>query len=357
MSVCFCARWLVPVLMAVPLMFVIGWFTSEPLQAQDVDAVQKRLLRAVKHRELSMEQATMMMRVLRDSTHQGQADRGRPPQGRQDQRRQDQGRQDQGRQDQGRRQPDRQNEGRPRQPNREGGPRQGSDRRSDYDQGKWWISNPKQDLEQRFDQLMQAIDYSVRAGQISEEDADHQRREAERWMESQHREGDHHEGEHNERMHPEELERMFHQRMREIEEAVRSGQISEEEADGHRRETERWFESQHRRERDHDHDEHGDRDDRDERDERLQREFDEKIHAIEEAVRSGEMSKEEAGRARMEMERWFEDQHRREREHGDDEREDDEREDDEREDDEREDDEREDDEDEDDEDEDDERIR
>ncbi len=99
MSVCFRVRWLVPVLIAVPLMFVIGWFTSEPLQAQDVDAVQKRLLRAVKHRELSMEQATMMMRVLRDSAHQGQADRGRPPQGRQEQ---------------GRRQPDRQNEGRPR---------------------------------------------------------------------------------------------------------------------------------------------------------------------------------------------------------------------------------------------------
>ena len=223
------------------------------LPAQDVDAVQKRLLRAVKHRELSMEQATMMMRVLRDSTHQGQADRGRPPQGRQDQRRQDQGR----------RQPDRQNEGRPRQPNREGGPRQGSDRRSDYDQGKWWISNPKQDLEQRFDQLMQAIDYSVRAGQISEEEADHQRREAERWMENQHREGGQHAREHDERAYREELERMFAQRMREIDEAVRTGQISEEEADGHRRETERWMESQHR-EGGHDDPEHEQTDEDDE---------------------------------------------------------------------------------------------
>jgi len=101
--------------LAAGIVGLLGFFVGMPvagsLQAQDVDAVQKRLLRAVKHRELSMEQATMMMRVLRDSAHQGQADRGRPPQ-----RRQDQGR--------------RQNEGRPMQPNRQGGPRPDSDRRS-----------------------------------------------------------------------------------------------------------------------------------------------------------------------------------------------------------------------------------
>ena len=298
--------------LAAGIVGLLGFFVGMPwagsLQAQDVDAVQKRLLRAVKHRELSMEQATMMMRVLRDSAHQGQADRGRPPQGRRDQAR-------------------RQNEGRPMQPNRQGRPRQDSDRRSDRDRG--------QDLEQRFDQLMQAIDYSVRAGQISEEEAGHQRREAERWMENQHHEGDHHEGEHDERVYHdrmEEFERMFAQRIREIDEAVRSGQISEEEANRYRRITERWFESQHREgghddegrhEREHDEREHDERAYHEE----LERMFAQRMREIDEAIRSGELSEEEADHHRGEVERWFELQHR---EGGHDEREHDEREHDER---------------------------
>ena len=190
MSVCFCARWLVPVLMAVPLMFVIGWFTSEPLQGQDVDAVQKRLLKAVaKHRELSLEQAAMMMRVLRDSTHQGQADSGPPPTRSSGSKASGSrvGR-IKGRQDQGRRQPDRQHEGRPRQPNREGRPANKApivdrtttkESRASRTQSRIWSRG--------------SISWCRRATirsvpmQISEEDADHQRSEAERWMESQHR--------------------------------------------------------------------------------------------------------------------------------------------------------------------------
>ncbi len=163
MSVCFCVRWLVPVLAAVPLMFVIGWFTSEPLQGQDVDAVQKRLLKAVAKQELSLEQAAMMMRVLKDSSNQGRQQQGRQDQGRQQQGRQDQGRQQQGRQDQGR----------PMQQNRQGGPQRGPDRRSSQ-------NDMMKQLERAFHDRMREIDEAVRSGQISEDDANRQREELER---------------------------------------------------------------------------------------------------------------------------------------------------------------------------------
>ena len=228
------------------------------LQAQDMDAVQKRLLRAVKQRELSMEQATMMMRVLRDSSnhgaHSGQIDRGR----------RQPAHQEQGRQEQGRRQSGQQNEGRRVPLDRPDGRRQGTDRRPDHDRMK--------ELERMFAQRIREIDEAVRAGEISEEEANHHRGETEQWFESQHREGGHDEEGHrqrghDERAHHEELERMFGQRMREIEEAVRSGQISEEEANRYRMEAERWMESEHREgeqdEHEHEH-EHGPDQDREE---------------------------------------------------------------------------------------------
>ena len=257
MSVCFRVRWLVPVLIAVPLMFVIGWFTSEPLQGQDVDAVQKRLLKAVAKQELSLEQAAMMMRVLEDSAHPGHQDQGRQDQGRQqqgrqeqgrqqqgrqdqgrqqqgrqdhgrqDQGRQDQGRQQQGRQDQGRQDQGRQDQGRPMQQNRQGGPQRGPDRRSSQ-------NDMMEQLERAFHDRMREIDEAVRSGQISEDDANRQREELERHVRTeQQRRGDRDQPQNND------LERMFAERMRAIEEAVRSGQLSEDDANRQREELER----------------------------------------------------------------------------------------------------------------------